>query len=99
MKTLPYINKGATVRLEWQRSKLVSLAGFQMKAEIQMGTITGVVRHIHSDTPDGSSGNIQFWIESDGPESVLCEKCNVKEVPILMKELRDAEVLEEPKHG
>jgi len=59
----------------------------QLKTTAITRSITGIVRHIRSNTPDFNPANVMLFVEPDdgafiynGTLVELCKKCNVNEV-------------------
>jgi hypothetical protein len=64
------ISKGMRVRAEWIDTKLVALAGVQMKAEGTRRFVEGVVTHVRGDHPTNPT-KIGIWVQPDEGDEVV----------------------------
>lgn len=90
-----YVTKGTRLRAQWLDTRLVSLAGVQMKTEGKMVVITGVVRHLRSDHPTRPVNVTLFLDVEEGvnheEHATHCTKCGRDHVEV--KASHVAEVL------
>lgn len=79
------IQKGSRIRAEWFKAEpfdKAALTGMQIKTTATAISITGVVRHIRSPTPDFNPATTEVFVEPDDGTGMPCAKCGVNEVQI-----------------
>lgn len=73
------IQKGTRIHAEWSHSRMVGLAGVQMKLGATKVALTGVVRHIRGDHPTNPTA-IRFFVDPDHDDGSF-EKLKVELCP------------------